>query len=106
MNVVELNWKILQSGLYKSTCLALYKMFFKILNGATENPVPLGTGVSSTSSFDLHLVELSTNVKSSPKFTMSFDLGSNLGEKNMKFPYFDDFFKMQFSFPCSFNVIT
>jgi hypothetical protein len=62
---------------------------------------PLGTDVSSTSSSDLHLVELSTNFNSMFKFTVSvFRL--KVGWKNDEIPYIHNFLQIQSVW---FNVI-
>ena len=53
---------------------------------------------------DLHLVELSTNVKWTKHFTMSLDL--SWVKRNTKYPDVDYVFSNPISFPRWFNVIT
>jgi hypothetical protein len=52
-----------------------HKMFCDSVLFSLKKSYPLGTNVSSTSSFDLHLVELSTNVKSTKNVNLPLDLG-------------------------------
>ena len=70
----------------------------KAVCAATNLPshsYPLGTDIS-LSSFDLHLVELPTNVNSINKtVSTSLDLGSGLVERKTSFPCVDKFFEIQ-----------